>query len=84
MIPLCSQNSVGFCNQITPVFLYYISSRLVTLLKLPSYKSLIFFILLLVASSSILAFRYFFFFSEISTGLTSELRFQIFVVYNFL
>ena len=33
MVPPLSQNSVGFCNQIAPVFLYYISSRLATLLK---------------------------------------------------
>ena len=33
MVPPPSQNTVGFCNQITPLILYYISSRLVTLLK---------------------------------------------------
>jgi len=53
-----SQNTVGICNQITLLILYYISSRLVTLLKI---KSLTFFNVLLVTSSSILAFRHSFF-----------------------
>jgi hypothetical protein len=33
MIPPPSQNTVGACNQITFLTLYYMSSRLVTLLK---------------------------------------------------
>ena len=33
MVPPHSQNTVGVCNQITLFILYYISSRLVTLLK---------------------------------------------------
>jgi len=33
MIPSLSQNTVGVCNQITLLILYYISSRLVTVLK---------------------------------------------------
>ena len=33
MVPPPSQSTVGVCNQITPLILYYISSRLVTLLK---------------------------------------------------
>ena len=33
MVPSPSQNTVGVCNQITLLILYYISSRLVTLLK---------------------------------------------------
>jgi len=33
MVPLPSQNPVGICNQITIIILYYISSKLVTLLK---------------------------------------------------
>jgi hypothetical protein len=32
MVPLPSQNIVGVCNQITLLILYYISSRVVTLL----------------------------------------------------
>ena len=32
MIPPPSQNTVGVCNQITLLILYYISSRVVTLL----------------------------------------------------
>ena len=58
------QNTVGVCNQITILILYYISSRLVILLwksMMPLYKSLIFFILLLASSSSFLAFIYAFF-----------------------
>jgi hypothetical protein len=58
MAPPTSQNTVGVCNQITRLIHYYISSRLVILLKINKYKSLIFFILLFVSSSSILAFRY--------------------------
>jgi len=34
MIPPPTHNTVGFCNQITHLILYYISSRLVTLLKI--------------------------------------------------
>jgi len=33
MFPPPSQNTVGICDQITLLILYYISSRLVTLLK---------------------------------------------------
>jgi len=33
MIPPSSQNTMGVCNQITLLILYYISSRLVTLPK---------------------------------------------------
>ena len=33
IVPPPSQNTVGVCNQITFVILHYISSRLVTLLK---------------------------------------------------
>jgi len=33
MVPSLSQNTVGFCNQITLSILYCISSKLVTLLK---------------------------------------------------
>jgi len=34
MVPPPSQNTVGVCNQITLFILYYISSRLITLLKI--------------------------------------------------
>ena len=33
MVPPSSQNTVGACNQITLLILYYVSSQLVTLLK---------------------------------------------------
>jgi len=33
MFPPPSQNTVGICNQITFLILYYISSRMLTLLK---------------------------------------------------
>ena len=33
MVPSHNQINVAVCNQITTLFLYYISSRLVTLLK---------------------------------------------------
>jgi len=33
MVPPSSQNTVGVCNQITLLILCYISSRLITLLK---------------------------------------------------
>ena len=33
MVPPYNQNTVGICNQITLFFLYYIISRLLTLLK---------------------------------------------------
>ena len=33
MIPPPTQNTVGVCNQVTLLILYYISSRLVTLLE---------------------------------------------------
>jgi len=33
IVPPPSQNTVGVCNQITPIILYYISSRLVTFLR---------------------------------------------------
>jgi len=62
MVPLPSHNTVGVCNHITPLILYYISSMLVTLLKVneaPIQVPNIFD--LTVSSSSILAFRYSFF-----------------------
>jgi len=33
MVPLPSQNTVGVCNQITLLILYYITSRLLSLLN---------------------------------------------------
>jgi len=60
MVPPTSQNTVGACNQITLLILYYISSQLVTLLKVndaPIQISEIFY-LLLISSSSILAIKY--------------------------
>jgi len=63
MVPPSAQNTVGVCNWITLLILYYISSRLVTILKVTDalYMFLIFLVLLLVSSSSILAFRHSFF-----------------------
>jgi len=63
MVPPCSQNTVGVCNQITLLVLLYISSRLVTLLKSIDVPVQVsdFLILFLVSSSSVLAFRYSFF-----------------------
>ena len=60
MVPLANENAVGFCKQIT---LYYISSRLVTLLKVADARIQVsdIFYLLLLSSSSISAFRYSFF-----------------------
>jgi len=66
MVPSLNKNNVEVCNQITLVIPYYISSRLVTLLKItgvPIQVSEIFF-LLLVSRSSILAVTYFFFLSQ--------------------
>jgi len=42
MVPPLSQNTVGVCNQITLLILYYISSRLRTLVKIlmPLHRSL--------------------------------------------
>jgi len=60
MIPPPTQNTVGICNQITFLVLYYISSRLVPLRKFIDAPIQVpnIFILLLVLSSSTLAFRY--------------------------
>jgi hypothetical protein len=55
MVPPPSQNSVGVCNQAILLILYYISSRVVTLLRVNDAHIEV---LLLVSSSSILAFRY--------------------------
>jgi hypothetical protein len=62
MVSPLGHNTVAVCNQITLLILYYICSRLVTLLKItdaPVQVSDIFY----VSSSSILAFRYSFIFS---------------------
>jgi len=63
MVPPSTQNIMGVCNRIILLILYYISSRLVTLLKVTDtlYMFLIFLVLLLVSISSILAFRHSFF-----------------------
>ena len=65
MVPPPSQNTVAACNQITLLMLYYISSRLVTLLKVIDAPIHVrdFFILLVDTSSSILAFKYLSFYS---------------------
>ena len=53
MVPTPNQNTVGIYNQITLLILYYISSRLVTLLKVTDAPVQVpnFFISLLVSSS---------------------------------
>ena len=63
MVLPSTQNTVGVCNRITLLIVYYITSGLVTILKVTDalYMSLIFLVLLLVSSSSILAFRHSFF-----------------------
>ena len=76
MVPPPNQNTVGVCNQITLLILYYISSRLVTLLKVIDapiqVSDIIFFIKLLVSGSSVLAFSYsLYFVLEMYTSLTS-------------
>jgi len=60
MVPPPSQNTVGVCKHITLLILYYVSSRLVTLLKVIDARIPVsdIFILLLVSSLSILAFRF--------------------------
>ena len=63
MVPPPSPNTIRICNHFNLLILYYISSRLVTLLKVinaPKQVSDIS-ILLLVSSSTILAFRYSYF-----------------------
>ena len=62
MVPPLSQNTVGVCNQITFLILYFIRSKLVTLLKVtdaPIQVPNIFD--LLVSCSLILAFRHSFY-----------------------
>ena len=58
IVPPPSHNTVGVCNQITIHILYYISSRMVTILKVidAPVKVPDILILLLVSSSSISAF----------------------------
>ena len=79
---------MGFSNQITSVFLYYISSRLVTILKIINALVQVSDIFYLTVSCKFINFSFQiflpFFFSEMPPGLTSAMRFQIFVVYNFL
>ena len=72
MFPPPSQNTVEACNQITLLMLYYISCRLVTLLKVTDATTQFsdIFYLMLVSSSSILAFRYYSFFPERYTRFT--------------
>jgi hypothetical protein len=52
MVPPPNHNTVTVCNQITLLILYYINSRLVTLLKIIHAPVYIFLIVLLVSSSS--------------------------------
>jgi hypothetical protein len=87
MFPPSSQNSVGFCNQITPLILYYISSRVVTLLKVIDAHMQVSDIFYLTVTSKFTNFSFqifLLFFPEIPQNLISALRFQILVVYNFL
>ena len=53
MVPPPSQNTVGVCKQITILILHYISSRLVTIIKVTDAPIEVpnIFILLLVSSS---------------------------------
>ena len=72
MIPPPSQSTEGVCNQITFLILYYISSRLVTLLKslIQLYKSGIFEI---IVSLNLIKFSFqiLFFVPEMSASFTS-------------
>ena len=58
MFPPPSQNTVGVCNQITLVILYYISSRLVTLLKVIDVPLKVSDILVLTVSSKFINFSF--------------------------
>ena len=73
IIPPPSQNTVGVCNQITLLILHYISSSMVTLLKVTDAPIQVSdtFILLLVPSSSILILLFPLFVPNISTSFTS-------------
>jgi len=66
MVPPPSQNTVAVCNQITFLIFYYISSKLVTLLK-------VFDIFVLTVSFKVYNtnFQVFLIFPEISTIFTS-------------
>jgi len=65
MVPPPSQNTVGVCNQITLLMLYYISHRLVTLLRFPGDSKRVtdIFYLAVGFKVTILAFKYSFFVS---------------------
>ena len=60
MFPSSSQNTVGACNQITLLILYYISSRLVTLFKVTDAPKQVRNIFDLIASFKFLNFSFFF------------------------
>ena len=70
MFPSPSQNAVGVCKQITLVILYYISSRLVTLLKVTDAPVQASHILGLTVGLKFVNFRFkiLLFVSEISTN----------------
>jgi hypothetical protein len=72
MVPPYSQNTVGICNQITLLFLYYISSRLVTFLKVIDVQ--VSDILHLTVNIKVIDFRFqkfFLFVPEMSNRITS-------------
>ena len=83
MVPPASQNTVRVCNQITLLILYYISSKLVTLLKVidvPLQAPNIFY---LTVSFKFLKFSfqiYLLFIPELSASYTSYIVQIIYIV----
>jgi hypothetical protein len=76
MVPLPSQNIVGVCNQTTILIFYYISSRLVNLLKVIDAPVQVSYSLSLTVSFKLINFRFqifLLFVPEISSGFTSEI-----------
>jgi hypothetical protein len=75
MVSPPSQNTVGICNQITLRILYYISSRLVTLLKVTDITIPISDIFDLTVSFSFIKFNFkiFLLFSAVFTSFTSSI-----------
>ena len=74
MVPLPNQNTVGICNQITLPILYYISSRLLALLKVNDAAIQVSDVFYLTVSFKFISFSFqilLFLYPEMSTSFTS-------------
>ena len=68
IVPPTSQNNVGVCNQITLLILYYIRSRLTTLLKVNDAPAQVYDIFYLTVSFKLISYSFQIFLPELPTS----------------